>query len=66
MLTRWARPGLAAAALVIGLGLWLALGASGERTTLAEAISPASAPTKVLGGAQSGSEVVIAALMEGE
>ncbi|MEO8226526.1 MAG: hypothetical protein ABI637_03795 [Gemmatimonadota bacterium] len=66
VLARWVRPGLAAASLVIGLGLWLALGGNTDRVTLAEAISPASAPTQLFGGAQTGSEVVIAALMGGE
>ncbi len=66
VLTRWARPGLAAAAsIAVGLGLWLALAGNPEPSaTLADAIRPAGAPATVLAGAQApSSESVIGALM---
>ncbi len=68
VLARWARPGLAAAAsVVIGLGLWLAMQRGGEVATLADAMQPAGAPTQLLAGAQaSSSDVVLGALTEGQ
>ncbi|MBA2627775.1 MAG: hypothetical protein H0U85_07160 [Gemmatimonadales bacterium] len=66
VLTRWARPGLAAASVIIGIGLWLALNRAPDTPSLAEAISPADAPAQMLAGTQSGSDVVLAALMGGQ
>jgi hypothetical protein len=67
VLARWARPGLvAAASVVIGLGLWLATQRA-EAPTLADAIQPSGAPTRVLsGGRESSSDLVLAAWVDGQ
>ena len=68
VLARWARPGLvAAASIVIGLGLWLAAQNTADVATLADAIQPAGAPTRILSGGQaSGSDIVLASWAEGQ
>ena len=67
VLARWARPGLAAAAsLIMGLGLWLALQGGGDVVTLADAMQPAGAPTQLLAGTgASSSEMFLGSLVEG-
>lgn len=68
VLARWARPGLvAAAAVVIGLGLWLATQAGRDVPTLADAMQPSGAPTRVLsGGQETSSDMVLASWVEGQ
>ena len=67
VLARWARPGLVAAAVVIGLGLWLAAQGGGNVPTLADAMQPSGAPTRILsGGQESSSDVVLASWVEGQ
>jgi hypothetical protein len=66
VLSRWARPGLvAAASVVIGLGIWLSTQRVTDVPTLADAIQPSGAPTRVLAGAQdTRSDVVLVSWME--
>jgi hypothetical protein len=63
VLARWARPGLAAAAIVImSLGVWLGRVAQQQPATLADALQPSDAPAAlfaVAGGAP-GSEDLLA------
>ena len=68
VLARWARPGLAAAAaIVIGLGLWIATQSAGDVATLADAVQPVGAPTRLLAGGQGRSgDAVLASWMEGQ
>lgn len=68
VLARWARPGLvAAASVVIGLGLWLAAQSGRDVPTLADAMQPSGAPTRILsGGQESSSDVVLASWVEGQ
>ena len=57
---------MAAASVVIGLGLWLATQRA-EAPTLADAIQPSGAPTRVLsGGRESSSDLVLAAWVDGQ
>ena len=66
VLARWARPGLVAAAtIVIGLSLWLSAQRDPDVPTLADAIQPSGAPTRILAGAQEPrSDVVLVSWME--
>ncbi len=66
VLAGWARPGLVAAAtIVIGLSLWLSAQRNADIPTLADAIQPTGAPTRILAGAQeTQSDVVLVSWME--
>lgn len=66
VLAEWARPGLVAAAtIVIGLSLWLSAQRNADMPTLADAIQPSGAPTRILAGAQeTRSDVVLVSWME--
>ena len=66
ILAGWARPGVAAAAAIaLSLALWLSqiLPADGEVVTLADAVE-STVPTRVLfGGADAGTDAVLAAMV---
>jgi hypothetical protein len=68
VLAGWARPGLVAAAtIVIGLSLWLSAQRNADIPTLADAVQPDGAPTRLLAGGQgSSSDVVLVSWMEGQ
>lgn len=54
VLARWARPGLAAAAIVLlSLGVWLGQGEQWVSETLADALQPAGAPAALFASAGS-------------
>jgi hypothetical protein len=54
ILARWARPGLAAAAIVLlSLGMWLSGEAESVGATLADALQPAGAPAALFASAGS-------------
>ena len=66
VLSRWARPGIAAAiAFLTGVSLWFALNTSATPdATLADALQPENAPTDLLSSAQPDNDLVLQVVLE--
>ena len=66
VLSRWARPGIAAAiAFLMGVSVWFALkGTPTPDATLADAIRPANAPANLLSSAQPDDDLVLQVVLE--
>jgi hypothetical protein len=65
VLSRWARPGIAAAAaFLLGVSLWFALNQQGDEPSLADAIRPGDAPESFLSARQPDNELVLQVVLE--
>ena len=65
VLSRWARPGIAAAAaFLLGVTMWFALNQPGDDPTLADAMRPGDAPASFLSAAEPDNELVLQVVLE--
>jgi hypothetical protein len=66
VLSRWARPGIAAAiAFFMGLAVWFALhGTADSPATLADAVRPSEAPAPLFSSARPDHELMLEAVFE--
>jgi hypothetical protein len=65
VLSRWARPGIAAAAaFLLGVSMWFALNQPVDDPTLADAMRPSDAPASLLSADQPDNELVLQVVLE--
>ena len=65
VLSRWARPGIAAAAaFLLGVSVWFALNQPTDDPTLVDALRPGNAPESFLSAAQPDNELVLQVVLE--
>ena len=65
ILSSWARPGIAAAAaFLLGAGLWFALNQPADDPTLADAMRPGNAPASLMSPAEPDNELVLQVVLE--
>jgi hypothetical protein len=64
VLSRWARPGIAAAAFLAGVAVWFALAQSSDESSLADAVRPGDAPASFFSPAQPDNELVLQVVLE--
>lgn len=65
VLSRWARPGIAAAAaFLLGVSLWFALNQEADDPTLADAMRPGDAPASFLSARQPDNELLLQVVLE--
>jgi hypothetical protein len=65
VLSRWARPGLAAAAaFLLGVTFWFALNQRGEAPSLADAMRPGDAPAGLFSARQLDNDGVLQVVLE--
>jgi hypothetical protein len=65
VLSRWARPGIAAAlAFIMGAATWFILQSSAEPQSLAEAVLPGDAPAPLFTATQPDNELVLEVVLE--
>jgi hypothetical protein len=65
VLSRWARPGIAAAAaFLLGVTMWFALNQAGDDPTLADAMRPGDAPASFLSAVEPDNELMLQVVLE--
>ncbi|MEP7327138.1 MAG: hypothetical protein ABI836_14400 [Gemmatimonadota bacterium] len=65
VLSRWARPGIAAAlAFILGAATWVILQSAAEPQSLADAVLPGDAPATLFSATQLNNELVLEAVLE--
>lgn len=65
VLSRWARPGIAAAAaFLLGVTMWFALNQPADDPTLVDAMRPGDAPASFLSSAEPDNELVLQVVLE--
>jgi hypothetical protein len=65
VLSRWARPGVAAAAaFLLGVTVWFALNQPADDPTLVDAMRPGNAPESLLSAAEPDNELMLQVVLE--
>ena len=65
VLSRWARPGIAAAiAFILGAATWVMLQTGNEAPSLVEAVVPGDAPTSLFSATRPDNELVLEVVLE--
>jgi hypothetical protein len=65
VLSRWARPGIAAAlAFILGAATWVILQSGAEPQSLADAVRPGDAPAPLFSATRPNNELVLEAVLE--
>jgi hypothetical protein len=65
VLSRWARPGIAAAAaFLLGVTMWFALNQQADDPTLVDAMRPGNAPASFLSAAEPDNELMLQVVLE--